>query len=218
MDCLDRTWSDIPWPKAHVTGKGHYPESFVPRPSALSGVPRRYGRYGHEPGVVREALRHLSPPPDLILVTYCHDLLVFRRSRGRGLQHMVRPFPCRASSCVSTTPSGPAWRVDIGGSTSIFGVGCLMAQQGARLPRRVKAHGGEPGKHVFPGTVNAGISPTRSEADLLRQDLRDILPSPDRKNQNPRSTWADPGVPQGSGAYPQPGRSRSPDPDNAGCR
>ena len=69
MDCLDRTWSDIPWPKAHHTGKGHYPKTLVPKPEALSSVPRRYGRYGHEPDVVREALRRLSPPPDLILVT-----------------------------------------------------------------------------------------------------------------------------------------------------
>ncbi len=69
MDCLDQTWSDITWPKAHDTGKGHYPKTLVPKPAVLSAVPRRYGRYGHEPDVVREALRQLSPPPDLILVT-----------------------------------------------------------------------------------------------------------------------------------------------------
>lgn len=55
MDCLDRIWSDIPWPKAHDTGKGHYPKTLVPKPAPLSSVPRRYGRYGHEPDVVREA-------------------------------------------------------------------------------------------------------------------------------------------------------------------
>lgn len=69
MDCLDRTWSDIPWPPAHDTGKGHYPKTVVPTPKALRGVPRRYARYGHDPAVVREALRRLSPPPDLVLVT-----------------------------------------------------------------------------------------------------------------------------------------------------
>ena len=69
MDCLDQTWSDIPWPLAHDTGKGHYPKTHVPAPQVLCGVPRRYARYGHDPEVVREALRRLSPPPDLILVT-----------------------------------------------------------------------------------------------------------------------------------------------------
>ncbi len=69
MDCLDQTWSDIPWPLPHPTGQGHFPRTIVPTPQALIGVPRRYSRYGHDPDTVREALRHLSPPPDMVLVT-----------------------------------------------------------------------------------------------------------------------------------------------------
>jgi radical SAM superfamily enzyme YgiQ (UPF0313 family) len=69
MDCLDRTWSDVPWPRAHATGKGPYPKTPIPKPAALQGVPRQYSRYGHPPEAVRGALERLSPPPDLVLIT-----------------------------------------------------------------------------------------------------------------------------------------------------
>ncbi len=69
MDCLDRAWSPDSWPRAHRTGKGPYLKTPLPTPAALQGVPRRYSRYGHRPDTVREALRHLSPKPDLVLVT-----------------------------------------------------------------------------------------------------------------------------------------------------
>jgi radical SAM superfamily enzyme YgiQ (UPF0313 family) len=69
MDCLERTWADVPWPRAHATGKGPYPKTPIPKPAALRGVPRQYSRYGHPPDVVRGALTRLSPPPDLVLVT-----------------------------------------------------------------------------------------------------------------------------------------------------
>jgi radical SAM superfamily enzyme YgiQ (UPF0313 family) len=69
MDCLERTWSDMPWPSPQATGRGHYPKTVLPTPAALRGVPRRYGRYGLDPGAVRGALEQLSPPPDLILIT-----------------------------------------------------------------------------------------------------------------------------------------------------
>jgi radical SAM superfamily enzyme YgiQ (UPF0313 family) len=69
MDCLERTWSDVPWPRPQATGRGHYPKTVLPTPVVLRGVPRRYGRYGLDPGAVRGALEHLSPPPDLILIT-----------------------------------------------------------------------------------------------------------------------------------------------------
>lgn len=69
MDCLDRTWSDVPWPRPHPTGKGPYPKTPLPKPAALAGVPRQFSRYGHEPSVVRQALQTLDPKPDLVLVT-----------------------------------------------------------------------------------------------------------------------------------------------------
>lgn len=69
MDCLDQTWADVPWPKAHLTGKGHYPKHLAARPEALRSVPRRFSRYGLDPELVRGALAALTPPPDLILVT-----------------------------------------------------------------------------------------------------------------------------------------------------
>ena len=69
MDCLDRTWSDVPWPKARPTGQGHYPKAPLPSPPVLASVARRFGRYGHDPEAVREALFRLDPQPDLVLVT-----------------------------------------------------------------------------------------------------------------------------------------------------
>jgi len=69
MDCLDRTWSDIPWPAPKPTGTGHYPKTSLRVPDILADVPRRFSRYGHRPETVREALRRISLPPDLILVT-----------------------------------------------------------------------------------------------------------------------------------------------------
>jgi hypothetical protein len=69
MDCMDRTWSDVSWPRPRPTGQGHYPKAILPSPSVLRSVPRRFGRYGHDPGRVRETLRRLSPRPDLVLVT-----------------------------------------------------------------------------------------------------------------------------------------------------
>lgn len=69
MDCLERTWSDVPWPRPQATGRGRYPKTMLPTPAALRGVPRRYGRYGLDPEAVRGALERLSPSPDLILIT-----------------------------------------------------------------------------------------------------------------------------------------------------
>jgi len=69
MDCLDQTWSDVPWPKPRAWGHGHYPKEHIPKPFALRAVPRQFSRYGHSPSVVRDALRLLSPPPDLVLLT-----------------------------------------------------------------------------------------------------------------------------------------------------
>ncbi|GAB1409009.1 B12-binding domain-containing radical SAM protein [Desulfovibrionales bacterium] len=69
MDCLDQTWSNIPWPKAHPTGKGHYPKTKIPKPPALAHVPRQFSRYGHNLETARAALTGLTPRPDLVLIT-----------------------------------------------------------------------------------------------------------------------------------------------------
>ncbi|MDY0276251.1 MAG: radical SAM protein [Desulfomicrobium sp.] len=69
MDCLDQTWSDISWPKARPTGQGPYLKTSIAKPAIFKGVPRQFSRYGHDPAVVRDALRALAPIPDLVLIT-----------------------------------------------------------------------------------------------------------------------------------------------------
>ncbi|MDQ7032261.1 MAG: B12-binding domain-containing radical SAM protein [Desulfonauticus sp.] len=69
LDCLDKTWEDVPWPRPHPYGKGHYPKVEVPRPLVYKDIPRRYSRYGLAYHLVRDALFKLNPPPDLVLVT-----------------------------------------------------------------------------------------------------------------------------------------------------
>jgi len=69
MDCLDRTWSDTPWPKQNPYGAGHYPKTALPKPSVLSHVPRNYSRYGLACDAVAEGLKRLHPRPDLVVVT-----------------------------------------------------------------------------------------------------------------------------------------------------
>ena len=69
LDCLDKTWADINWPRPKSYGQGHYPKVHLPRPSLLAHVPRNYSRYGLPLQAVEQALPRLSPPPDLVLVT-----------------------------------------------------------------------------------------------------------------------------------------------------
>ena len=69
MDCLDRTWSDVPWPKAGKYGTGHYPKEELPLPDELSFMDRRYSRYGLPREQVKEALAALAPAPELIMVS-----------------------------------------------------------------------------------------------------------------------------------------------------
>ncbi len=69
MDCLDRTWEDVSWPKPNKYNAGHYPKEELPLPGALSFMDRRYSRYGHSRGAVKEALTALDPAPDLVMVT-----------------------------------------------------------------------------------------------------------------------------------------------------
>jgi hypothetical protein len=50
-------------------GTGHYPKTPLPKPWALQEVPRKYSRYGLPYAAVENALQHLRPRPDLILLT-----------------------------------------------------------------------------------------------------------------------------------------------------
>lgn len=69
MDCLDRTWNDVQWPKPGKYGTGHYPKESLPLPDELGFMDRRYSRYGLPRDLVREALTALDPKPDLVMVT-----------------------------------------------------------------------------------------------------------------------------------------------------
>ena len=82
LDCLDRTWSDIPWPRPGPWGAGRFPKTPLPTPRAVATVPRRYSRYGLPREAVRKALEALSPPPDAVLVTTLMTLLVSGRPGG----------------------------------------------------------------------------------------------------------------------------------------
>lgn len=69
LDCLDQMWQESPWPRRKNFGCGPYPRTPLPVPWYLSDVPRQFSRYGHAYETVRSALSHLSPPPDLVLIT-----------------------------------------------------------------------------------------------------------------------------------------------------
>ncbi|GAB6111368.1 hypothetical protein [Desulfomicrobium salsuginis] len=108
MDCLDRAWSAVPWPKAHPTGKGPFPKTPLPKPAALQGVPRRYSRYGHHPDTVRHALQRLSPAPDLVLVT---TVMTYWCPGAAEAIRMVREIwpraPVALGGCARTIHMGP---------------------------------------------------------------------------------------------------------------
>jgi len=69
MDAMDQTWADVPWPRPKADGTSHYPKTPIPKPPLFQHIPRRFCRYGHGPERIHEALRQLTPPPDLVLVT-----------------------------------------------------------------------------------------------------------------------------------------------------
>jgi radical SAM superfamily enzyme YgiQ (UPF0313 family) len=69
IDCLDRRQPQIPpGTREDAYGCGKYLKTFVEKPPALSGVPRRYGRYGL-PLEVFDAELESQPRPDVVLVT-----------------------------------------------------------------------------------------------------------------------------------------------------
>ncbi len=69
LDCMYKTWEDVPWPKVQKYGTGHYPRVFLPRPSVFEDLPRKFARYGLPRDMVKMALKGLTPQPDLILIT-----------------------------------------------------------------------------------------------------------------------------------------------------
>jgi len=69
MDCLDPTWEGTPWPGPGRYETGRYPKTGLPLPDALSGINRRYSRYGLPREMVRQALARLDPAPDAVMVT-----------------------------------------------------------------------------------------------------------------------------------------------------
>ena len=71
LDCLELSSfpdAGLRKPKKKESGKGHFYKEAIPKPGALSSVPRRYRRYGIPPGIVRKLVLQV-PRPDLILVT-----------------------------------------------------------------------------------------------------------------------------------------------------
>lgn len=69
MDCLDRTWADVKWPKPGRYGTGHYPKEELELPEPLAFMDRRYSRYGLPHDLVRDGLAALDPAPDLVMVS-----------------------------------------------------------------------------------------------------------------------------------------------------
>ena len=109
MDCLDRTWENVKWPKPGKYATGHYPKEELPLPDELSFMDRRYSRYGLPRDVVREALASLDPAPDAVMVssimTYWYpgalDALSWPRNSGPTLP------VCWAAATPHSVPNTP---------------------------------------------------------------------------------------------------------------
>jgi radical SAM superfamily enzyme YgiQ (UPF0313 family) len=76
LDCMDRFHPALRDPSpgrpdaggGPGDGSGHFHKEILPKPAALSAVPRRYGRYGLPMEIVRRILAS-APRPDAVLVT-----------------------------------------------------------------------------------------------------------------------------------------------------
>lgn len=69
LDCLNKGEAGMDWPPSTAYGCGHYPKTEIPKPDILRHVPRRFCRYGRPFDKVKTALKNLTPPPDLVLIT-----------------------------------------------------------------------------------------------------------------------------------------------------
>ncbi len=68
VDTLYPMWRDIRWPSKKEYGCSGYPRLPLPNPWNLVHVPRRFARYGISYERVRDALKGIYPPPDVVLV------------------------------------------------------------------------------------------------------------------------------------------------------
>lgn len=69
LDCLDRFHpAAAPADPYARCGRGPYHKTPLARPAALAHLPRRYSRYGIEPGWLQQDLARM-PAPDLVMVT-----------------------------------------------------------------------------------------------------------------------------------------------------
>jgi len=69
MDCTHPTWAGMKWPEADRFGSGPFPRTVLPPPHPLARLERRFSRYGLPYEAVKEALRRMAPPPDLVLLS-----------------------------------------------------------------------------------------------------------------------------------------------------
>ncbi len=69
LDCVNRFHPGLPSTDPSLRyGRGPYPKQPIPKPAALSDVPRRFCRYGVPPELVRRDLASMTRP-DVVLVT-----------------------------------------------------------------------------------------------------------------------------------------------------
>jgi radical SAM superfamily enzyme YgiQ (UPF0313 family) len=79
VDCLDRDHPSVHKTKLRLGGHGRFPKSAIPKPEALSHVPRTYSRYGIDPEALRKDLESLSTPQAIMvtgLMTYWYPGVV----------------------------------------------------------------------------------------------------------------------------------------------
>ncbi len=69
VDCLDRDYPDMGAVKIKRHSHGRFHRTPIPKPGALSHVPRTYSRYGVEPGLIKRELASWNTEPAAILVT-----------------------------------------------------------------------------------------------------------------------------------------------------
>ncbi|MBI5572315.1 MAG: radical SAM protein [Desulfomonile tiedjei] len=73
VDCLDPDHPKAPPVKVRRHSHGHFHRTSIPVPEPLKGTPRKFSRYGLDPEIVREDLRHVHRPAAILvtsLMTY----------------------------------------------------------------------------------------------------------------------------------------------------
>jgi len=123
LDCQDRAHPAAPAPRSRrdAFGCGSFAKVELPKPAALAGVPRRWGRYGL-PVELFESELDLRPRPDAVLVTssmtywYSGPFEAIRRIKQRwpgvavalgGVYATLCPDHARAFSGADAVLTGP---------------------------------------------------------------------------------------------------------------